>query len=84
MSRFPPAAACLLALGQLGLVPPPSRAGAVEITVTDKADGKPVACRLHVKDAAGKPQRAASLPFWFDHFVCPGTVTLDLAAGAYT
>jgi len=58
--------------------------GAVEITITDKATGKPVACRLHVKDAAGKPQRAAQLPFWRDHFVCPATVSLDLAAGEYT
>jgi hypothetical protein len=24
------------------------------------------------------------LPFWHDHFVCPGAVSLDLAAGEYT
>jgi hypothetical protein len=84
MPRFFPAATCLLALWHLAFVQPYNRAGAVEITITDKATGKPVPCRFHVKDAAGKPQRAAKLPFWRDHFVCPGTVSLDLAAGEYT
>jgi hypothetical protein len=83
MPRFFPAAICLLALWHLGLVPPPSFAGAIEIIITDKATGKPVACRLHVNDAAGKPQRAAKLPFWHDHLVCPGTVSLDLPTGEY-
>src|SRR5262249_27736189 len=54
-----------------------------EITVTDKATGKTVPCRIHLKDAAGKPQRAENLPFWNDHFVCRGTVSLDLAPGKY-
>jgi hypothetical protein len=56
----------------------------VEITVLDRATGKPVPCRVHLKDAAGKPQRPARLPFWNDHFVCPGTAGLDLPAGKYT
>jgi len=84
MLRFLPAATCLLALWHLGFVLPPNCASAVEITITDRATGQPVACRLHIKDAAGKPQRAAKLPFWHDHFVCPGTVSLDLTAGQYT
>jgi hypothetical protein len=84
MPRFFSVATCLLALWHLGFVQPHPSAGAVEITITDKATGKPVACRLHVKDAAGKPQRAAKWPFWHDHFVCPGTVSLDLATGEYT
>ena len=46
-------------------------------------DGKPLPCRIHLKDAAGKPVRAAKLPFFRDHFVCPGTATLALFAGAY-
>jgi hypothetical protein len=54
------------------------------ITVLDKDTGKPVPCRIHLKDAAGKPQRAPKLPFWRDHFVCPGTVELDVARGQYT
>ncbi len=55
----------------------------IEITVVDKATGKPVPCRIHLKDAAGKPVKADPLPFWRDHFVCPGTVKLDLAPGKY-
>src|SRR5262249_31952707 len=81
---FLPVATWFLVFWQVGVVPSQGRAGAVEITITDKASGQPVACRLHVRDAAGKPQRAAKLPFWHDHFVCPGTVSLDLAAGEYT
>jgi hypothetical protein len=56
----------------------------VEITVQDKKTDKPTPCRLHLLDRAGKPQRAGALPFWRDHFVCPGTVQLELAPGDYT
>jgi hypothetical protein len=56
----------------------------VEITVFAGVTGKPVPCRIHIKDAAGKPQRAAGLPFWHDHFVCRGTARLDLPLGRYT
>ena len=55
--------------------------GKVEISVLDQATGKPMPCRVHLKDAAGKAQRAAELPFWRDHFVCPGTMELELAPG---
>ena len=50
----------------------------------DKATGKPVPCRVHLKDANGKAQKADKLPFWNDHFVCPGEVALDLPPGKYT
>ncbi|HKB05383.1 MAG TPA: CehA/McbA family metallohydrolase [Gemmataceae bacterium] len=55
----------------------------VAITVRDPATGQPVPCRVHLKDAAGKPQRPPKLPFWNDHFVCPGTAELDLPPGKY-
>jgi hypothetical protein len=58
--------------------------GRIEFTVTEKKTGKPLSCRFHIKDSAGKPQRAGDLPFWDDHFVCPGCVRLDLAPGDYT
>jgi hypothetical protein len=58
--------------------------GTVAITVTEKATGKPVPCRVHLKDAAGKPRRADRLPFWRDHFVCPGDVRLELPPGKYS
>jgi hypothetical protein len=56
----------------------------VEIAVHDKASGQPAPCRVHLKDVAGKPQRAGDLPFWFDHFVCPGAATVPLSPGKYT
>lgn len=56
----------------------------LSIEVRDRATGKPMPCRVHMKNEAGKPQRAGELPFWFDHFVCPGKVQLDLAPGRYT
>lgn len=67
-----------------GLARGQEKTGRFELTVTDKATGKPVPCRVHLKDAAGKPQRPADLPFWNDHFVCPGTVGFTLPAGKYT
>ena len=67
-------------------IPAPAQtpAGKVTISVVDQATGKPVACRIHLKNANGKPQRAGTLPFWFDHFVCPGSVQLELPPGEYT
>jgi hypothetical protein len=59
-------------------------AATVEITVVDKKTAKPIPCRIHLADKAGRPQRAGRLPFWRDHFCCPGTVRLDLPGGHYT
>jgi hypothetical protein len=56
----------------------------VDITVRDKETGKLTPCRIHVQDKAGQPQRAGMLPFWRDHFVCPGNAQLELAPGNYT
>jgi hypothetical protein len=84
MHRFLSAAICLAALWHVGLLHAQTGAGQVEITIRDKATSKLIPCRLHVKDAAGKPQRADKLPFWHDHFVCAGSVSLDLPAGEYT
>src|ERR1043166_9455668 len=58
--------------------------GTLEIKVLSKASGQPVPCRVHLTDAAGKVQRADKLPFWYDHFVCPGTASLTLIPGTYT
>jgi hypothetical protein len=56
----------------------------VTIAVRDRATNQLVPCRIHLRDAAGKSQRADGLPFWRDHFVCPGTASLDLAPGKYS
>jgi hypothetical protein len=57
--------------------------GKLTLTIHSGDDEEPVPCRIHLKDSAGKAQRAPNLPFWFDHFVCPGTVSLELPHGEY-
>src|SRR5262249_15983049 len=76
---------CRLVLASLVLVGlvAPADAAQVEIVVRDRKSGQTVPCRIHLKDAAGKPQRPPDLPFWFDHFVCPGRVSLERNAGKY-
>jgi hypothetical protein len=59
------------------------KTGRVEISAYDSADGPAVPCRVHLKDSAGKPVRAEKQPFWFDHFVTAGSVSLDLPPGKY-
>ena len=46
-------------------------------------DGQPLPCRIHLFDQNKKPQRAAGLPYWHDHFVCPGSAQLELPPGRY-
>src|SRR5437870_1090103 len=86
MSRSVIAFACLLALSLLGASGAGAKVekGRVEITVVDRATGKPVPCRVHLKDEKGKGLKADKFPFWFDHFVCRGEVALDLSPGKYT
>jgi hypothetical protein len=85
MNRVLLTSGLLLAAGLAGVGQVRSEeAGQVKITVLEKATGKAVPCRIHLKDAAGKPQRAPKMPFWHDHFDCPGTVSLELPPGKYT
>jgi len=56
---------------------------AVRVTVLDETGSEPVACRMHLADASGKPVRPPQLPFWKDAFVCPGKVSLLLSPGRY-
>jgi hypothetical protein len=56
----------------------------IDLSVLDKQSGKPVPCRIHLKDSAGKAQQVPGLPFFRDHFVCNGTVALELKPGEYT
>src|ERR1051325_4152338 len=52
-------------------------------TLSTDASG-PIPCRIHLKDSSGKPIRAPGLPFWNDHFVCTGEVSLKIPVGSYT
>jgi hypothetical protein len=76
-------AAWLGALMSSSIVPAAANAGTLQISVVDeKAQLLP--CRVHLKDQAGKPRQAAGLPFFRDHFSCPGRAELELPAGKYT
>jgi len=59
-------------------------AGRLKLTVVDRDTGKPIACRMHLKSADGRPRRVRGLPFWHDHFVFSGEVVLNLPRGTYT
>ncbi|HVX10873.1 MAG TPA: hypothetical protein VHC22_06810 [Pirellulales bacterium] len=58
-------------------------AGELSLTVVDAETQTPIPCRLHLRNEKDRAQRAAKMPFWNDHFVIPGTVTLKLAKGTY-
>ena len=57
--------------------------GQLELVVLDRQTGKPIPCRLHLKSPKGRPRKAPKMPFWHDHFVFPGQITLRLPLGNY-
>src|SRR5262245_49969941 len=61
-----------------------STSGTVNITVREESSRQQIPCRLHIKDADGKSPKADGLPFFHDHFACPGSVNLSLPAGDYS
>ncbi len=54
------------------------------IKVTDRDTGKPIAVRMHLKNARGVAVKPPKAPFWKDHFVFDGEITLNLPRGNYT
>ena len=58
--------------------------GTLLLKVTDRDTGKPIAARIHLKNARGKPVRVPKAPFWKDHFVIDGQIELKLPLGSYT
>lgn len=93
LALFVVPAACWLA-GWLpaplsGLGTPTVRAQAqpreqLEIRVLDDQTGKPIAVRMHLRDARGRPVRPAGVVHWHDHFIIPGMAVLELRPGVYT
>ena len=72
--------ACLVAAPVISLSADRAAAGGGElrVTVVDRQTKKPIPCRMHLKNKAGRPRKVGKLPFWHDHFVLPGEVTLRL------
>lgn len=58
--------------------------GQLELRTVDSETGEPVAARMHLKDARGKPVKPPRSVAWQDHFVFGGKVVLDLPVGNYT
>ncbi len=81
-SRFFAWPVCFVLLGGGTPAAGLARAGTVTIKVLDQA-ARPLPCRIHLKDKDGQPQRAGELPFFRDHFSCPGMASLELPAGSY-
>ncbi len=76
--------ACLLAsLTDGGLRPALGASGKLELTVVDRETGAPIACRVHLRNAAGRPRKPRGVPFWHDHFVFDGNFLLRLPLGQY-
>ncbi|MFO0840810.1 MAG: CehA/McbA family metallohydrolase [Gemmataceae bacterium] len=61
---------------------PEKKAGLLKLRLRD-ARGDPLPARVHLYDSAGKPVRPEGLPFWRDHFACPGQADLPLVPGDY-
>ncbi|MBL9125873.1 MAG: hypothetical protein JNG90_19685 [Planctomycetaceae bacterium] len=68
-----------------GAKPAPVRGdgGQLELKVIDKETRQPIACRIHLRTQAGKPRLVKSQPYWHDHFVFDGQITLKLPRGFY-
>jgi hypothetical protein len=54
------------------------------LRVVDRDNQKPLPCRMHLKNAQGRPVKIPDVPYWKDHFVFDGEITLKLPRGAYT
>ncbi len=57
--------------------------GQLKIEVVDGKTHEPIACRMHLTNAAHKSLKAPRVPFWHDHFVFSGDITLKLPKGQY-
>ena len=88
MPRITAFAAALLAvlttLGAPGLKPVRAATGVLQLTVVDRETRRPIPCRMHLRNAAGRPRKPRGLPFWEDHFVFAGNITMKLPLGQYS
>ena len=79
------AAACLAVVGLMvgSTVFAAGVGGTLTVQVIDHATKQPLACRMHLTNAAGKALKAPRVPFWNDHFVFEGEIALKLPKGQY-
>lgn len=62
---------------------PAGQSGVLRLEVVDRDTQGPVACRMHLTNAARRALKAPKAPFWHDHFVFSGAITLKLPEGEY-
>jgi hypothetical protein len=72
---------CGLASAPVALAVGPG--GTLKVEVIDRQTKQPVACRMHLTNAAGKALKAPRVPFWHDHFVLDGNIAIKLPKGEY-
>ena len=60
------------------------RSGELQLHVVDAETGKPLACRIHLKNERGRPRKVPKKPFLEDHFVFKSPLQLVLREGNYT
>lgn len=74
-----------LAICFVGFVSCPllGKGGQLRLRVIDKKSRLPMAVRIHLTSASGKPKRIPGSPFLKDHSVLEGEVTLELSPGDY-
>src|SRR6478735_7268331 len=82
--RLPAATVCSLVLaGGLSARLLAGQGGVLKLQVVDRDTKLPVACRMHLTNSAHRALKAPKVPFWHDHFVFSGDVTLKLPEGEY-
>jgi hypothetical protein len=57
--------------------------GRLRLEVVDRDTKRPLACRMHLTNAAGRALKAPRVPYWHDHFAVDGRITLKLPKGEY-
>ena len=60
-----------------------AREGRVTLRAVEQPSGRVVPVRMHLRDRRGRPVRPPRVPFWHDHFVFNGELTLELKPGRY-
>lgn len=85
MPAWPLGLSLFLAILAGGALPTARAAkGKLELTVVDRDTGQPIACRMHLRNAKGRPHKPRKTPSWNDHFALDGTLTLELSLGEYS
>ncbi|MEN6404877.1 MAG: hypothetical protein ABFC77_00245 [Thermoguttaceae bacterium] len=57
--------------------------GRFELTVVDKATGRPIDCRMHIIGSKNRPFKPDKAVSYHDHFIVPGKIVLKIPVGEY-